>query len=189
MGSAGVRKAGRGRPLGAAQEGGLPATSEGQIVRIADRIAYLHHDMDDAIRAGLIAEGEIPADVRAILGASRGAWIGQMVKDLVVTSWDQPVMMQSEPVRQALNTLKDFLADRVYRGPEARGEVQKAQRLLRELFAYYLEHPDEMPAEHQARMAQGDPPPRAVGDFLAGMTDRYAIRLAEALLVPRTWPA
>lgn len=176
-----------GTTLAGAHEEGLPATIEGQIVRVADRIAYVHHDTDDAVRAGLISEGEVSADARAVLGQWRGEWIGRMVTDLVAASWGQPVIQQSEAVRKALNTLKDFLADRVYRGPQARVEVRKAQRLLRELFAYYMDHLDEIPAEHQELRAQGDPPMRVVGDFLAGMTDRYAIRTGEALFVPRTW--
>lgn len=176
-----------GTTLASAHEEGLPATIEGQIVRVADRIAYVHHDTDDAVRAGLISEGEVSADVRTVLGQWRGEWIGRMVTDLVAASWGQPLIQQSEAVRKALNTLKDFLADRVYRGPQARVEVRKAQRLLRELFVYYMDHLDEIPAEHQELRAQGDPPMRVVGDFLAGMTDRYAIRTGEVLFVPRTW--
>ncbi len=168
-------------------EEGLPSTVEGQIVRVADRIAYVHHDTDDAIRAGLITEAETPADVRVVLGQTRGEWIGRMVRDLVASSRDQPVIQQSEPVRTALNVLKDFLTDRVYHGPVARVEVRKARRLVKELFAYYLDHLQEIPEEHQERMARGDPAVRVVGDFLAGMTDRYAIRLATSLFVPRTW--
>jgi len=164
----------------------LPSTIEGQIVRLADRIAYVHHDTDDAIRAGLISEGEVSEEVRTILGARRAEWIGRMVTDLVTASWDQRTIQQSEPVRRALNTLKDFLAEHVYHGPAARVEVRKAQRLLQQLFAYYLEHLDELPAEHYALCAQGELPMRVVGDFLAGMTDRYAIRMAEALFIPRT---
>ncbi len=165
----------------------LPSTIEGQIVRVADRIAYVHHDTDDAIRARLISEGEVSPEVRAVLGPHRGEWIGRMVTDLVAASWEQPTIQQSEPVRRALNTLKDFLAERVYRGPAARIEVRKAQRLLRELFAHFLDHPEELPAEHHALRAQGEAPIRVVGDFLAGMTDRYAIRMAEGLFIPRTW--
>ncbi len=177
----------RGTTLGELSEEGLPATTEGQIVRVADRIAYVHHDTDDAIRAGLIQEADVPTAVRTVLGQTRGEWIGRMVRDLVACSWGQPIIQQSDPVRTALNVLKDFLADRVYHGPAARGEVRKAQRLLKELFAYYLDHPQEIAAEHQEVMVHGESTVRVVGDFLAGMTDRYAIRLAESLFMPRTW--
>ncbi len=173
-------------PLELSEEG-IPATVEGQIVRVADRIAYVHHDTDDAIRAGLITEADVPKVVRTVLGQTRGQWIGRLVHDLVDCSWEQPVIHQSEPMRTALNILKDFLADRVYRGPVAQVEVPKAQRLLKQLFAHYFEHPDEVSEEYKELMARGESAVRVVGDFLAGMTDRYAIRLAESLFVPRTW--
>ena len=165
----------------------LPTTLEGRIVRLADRIAYVHHDMDDAIRAGLITEREVPAAVRNVLGQSRGQWLGRMVHDLVAASQEARTIQLSEEVRVALNMLKDFLTARIYRGPVAAAEVQKAQRLVKALYAYYLEHPDEVSSETRDMIAQGEPVPRVVGDFLAGMTDRYAIRLGEALFVPRTW--
>lgn len=175
------------RSLADARAEGLPATVEAQIVRFADRIAYVHHDMDDAVRAGVVSEGDVPAGVATVLGTHRGEWIGRMVSDLVAASWDQPVIQQTEPVRAALNTLKDFLAQHVYLRTEAMVEVRKAQHLLRELFAYYLDHLDDVPSEYQAFVARGEPPARVVGDFLAGMTDRYAIRVAEGLLIPRMW--
>jgi len=177
----------RSRTLAGAQEEGLPSTVEAQIVRFADRIAYVHHDMDDAVRAGLISEADVPANVLTVLGDHRGEWIGRMVLDLVAASWDQQIVQQTEPVRTALNTLKDFLSDRIYLSAGAKLEVRKAHHLLRELFAYYLDHLAEIPREHQEVVSRGDPPLRVVGDFLAGMTDRYAIRVAEELLLPRMW--
>ncbi len=165
----------------------LPATLEGQVVRLADRIAYVHHDTDDAIRAGLVTEREVPAEVRAHLGQTHGEWLGRMVRDLVSASQDQPTIRLSDSVREAQNTLKDFLAARVYRGPAASAEVVKAKRLVQALYEHYLAHPDEIPSEYRDLIARGDPVGRAVGDFLAGMTDRYAIRLADALFIPRSW--
>ncbi len=165
----------------------LPATLEGQVVRLADRIAYVHHDTDDAIRAGLVTEREVPAGVRAQLGQTRGEWLDRMVRDLVSASQDQPTIRLSDSVREAQNTLKDFLASRVYRGPAASAEVVKAKRLVQALYEHYLAHPDEISSEYRELIARGDPVGRVVGDFLAGMTDRYAIRLAEALFIPRSW--
>jgi len=165
----------------------LPATLEGQVVRLADRIAYVHHDTDDAIRAGLIAEQDVPRRVREVLGAARGGWLGRMVRDLVSSSGDQPTIRPSEDVRAALNALVDFLTERVYRGPSAAMEVAKARRLVRALYDYYLTHPDEVSLEYRDLIARGDPAGRVVGDFLAGMTDRYAIRLAESLFIPHAW--
>lgn len=165
----------------------LPATLEGQVVRLADRIAYVHHDTDDAIRAGLVTEREVPANVRAQLGQTRGAWLSRMVADLVSASQDQPTIRLTDSVREAQNTLKNFLAARVYRGPGASAEVVKAKRLVQALYAHYLAYPEEISSEYRELIARGDPVGRVVGDFLAGMTDRYAIRLAEALFIPRSW--
>ncbi len=166
---------------------GLPATLEGQVARLADRIAYVHHDTDDAIRAGLVTEREVPAEVRARLGQTHGEWLGRMVHDLVASSRDQRTIRLSDHVREALNTLKDFLAARVYRGPAAEVEVAKARRLVQALYEHYLSHPEEISPEYRELMAGGDAVGRVVGDFLAGMTDRYAIRLAESLFIPRSW--
>lgn len=170
----------------------LPATWEGQVVRLADRIAYVHHDTDDAARAGLIAEDEVPPDVRAVLGQHRGEWLGALVGDLVQTTERAGTVGLSDRAREALNRLKDFLTDRVYKGPAAAGEVDGAQRLVLALYAYHLEHPEDLSPEYRELIEQGEALPRVVGDFLAGMTDRYAIRaaeihLGETLFSPRSW--
>lgn len=159
----------------------LPATFEGQIVRLADRIAYVHHDTDDAVRAGLIREDEVPRGVREVLGQTRAQWIGVMVRDLVQSSAPAETARLSDGVRIALNRLKDFLSERVYRGPATADEVARAQALLRALYDHHLTHPEDLSAECQDLLERGEPIGRVVGDFLAGMTDRYAIRLAERL--------
>lgn len=168
-------------------DAGLPQTLEGQVARLADRIAYVHHDTDDAIRAGLLREEDIPQEVRKVLGRTPGRWLDTLVRDVVTTSEDQPRVGMSEPIRQALNRLKDFLFERVYLNPQAKGEEPRAKRLLRMLFDYYLEHLDEVPEEYRELLDRGEEPPRLVGDFLAGMTDRYAIRKAEQLFFPKGW--
>ncbi len=169
-------------------EDGLPATLEGQVARVADRIAYVHHDMDDAVRAGLLQEEEIPREVREVLGPTRGRWLDVLVRDVVQTSEGRPRIAMSEPVRRALDSLKDFLLQRVYLDPGAKAEEPRAQRLLRMLFTYFLEHPDQLSPEYRRLMALGEPVPRVVCDFLAGMTDRYVVRIAESLLLPKRWP-
>jgi dGTPase len=166
----------------------LPHTVEGQLARVSDRVAYVHHDMDDAIRAGLISERDVPAPVREVLGATRGRWIDSTVRDIVTQSAGQPRIRISEPVRSALNELKNFLFARVYRGSEAKADVSKAQRLLHELFEYFVDHPAEMGDEARQSLEAGHTGvERAVCDFLAGMTDRFAIRTHERLFVPRAW--
>jgi dGTPase len=166
---------------------GLPTTLEGQVVRLADRVAYVHHDTDDAIRAELIREPDVPPSVRGVLGSARAGWLGRMVRDLVSASRDQPTIRLSDDVRVALNALKDFLAERVYRGPASAGEMAKAKRLVQALYAYYFDHPDEISPEYRDLVRQGESVGRVVGDFLAGMSDPYAIRLGEALFMPRRW--
>lgn len=163
----------------------LPATLEGQIVRLADRIAYVHHDTDDAVRAGLIRDDDVPYAVREVLGQTRAQWIGVMVRDLVESTAPAETARLSEPVRVALNRLKDFLSERVYRSPATADEVARARALLRVLYDHHRTIPDDLSGEFQMLLDRGEPIGRVVGDFLAGMTDRYAIRLAERLFGAR----
>lgn len=171
----------------AAAESG-PETVEGQLARVADRIAYVHHDTDDAIRAGLIQERDVPEAVRRVLGQTRGQWLDTTVHDIVSHSAGAGRIQMTEDVRAALNGLKDFLFQNVYQGSAAKAEVDKAQRLLVSMFAYFADHPGEIGEEARRLLDEGrSTVPRAVCDFLAGMTDRFAIRTAERLFVPRTW--
>ncbi len=164
------------------------ATIEGQLARVADRVAYIHHDTDDAIRADLINESDVPTRVRRVLGETRGQWVDTTVRDIVAQSAERPRLGISDEVRGALDELKDFLFETVYNGSAAKAEVGKAQGLIAELFAYFVEHPDEMTGEVR-RLLDGRKATvhRAVCDFLAGMTDRFAIRLQERLFIPRGW--
>ena len=166
----------------------LPHTVEGQLARVADRVAYVHHDTDDAMRAGLISERDVPRSVRAVLGETRGQWLDLTVRDIVERSAGEPRIQIGDAIRRALNELKDFLFERVYRGSTAKADVGKAQRLLHELFEYFVAHPDEMGDEAREPLESGRTSvERAVCDFLAGMTDRFAIRTHERLFVPRAW--
>jgi dGTPase len=166
----------------------MPATLEGQIARVADRVAYVHHDTDDAIRAGLIDERDVPAAVREALGETRGAWVDTTVRDIVARSAGRARLEMGDDVRVALNRLKDFLFEAVYNGSAAKAETGKAQRLLADLFAYFVEHPQEMSDEFRGLAERGQATAqRAACDFLAGMTDRFAIRMQERLFVPKAW--
>jgi len=165
----------------------LPHTVEGQVARVSDRVAYVHHDTDDAIRAELISEHDVPRAVLDVLGPG-GRWIDSTVRDIVEHSAGQPRIRMSDPVRRALNELKDFLFDHVYLGSAAKADVSKAQRLLRELFEYFVAHPGETGDEARRSFDAGQAGvERSVCDFLAGMTDRFAIRTHERLFVPRAW--
>jgi dGTPase len=161
-----------------------PATLEAQIVRFADRIAYINHDLDDAVRAGVLDAGELPRRPLDMLGHTHGARINRLVIDLIDQSVDQPEVSLSPDVFSALDTLRDFLFEQVYTREGAQIEHEKAVRLIRDLFSYFLEHPDEMSPEYH--QAPGDLPTR-VADFIAGMTDRYALRTYERLFLPQGW--
>ncbi len=159
-------------------------TLEGRVVSFADRIAYVNHDVDDAIRAGILRPGDLPENVRATLGETHGERIDTLVADLVATSADGPEIGLSAPILASLQQFREFLFDRVYLREEATEEHRKAVGVVRALFAHYLEHPDEIPAEYRA--SPGDPATE-VADYIAGMTDRFALRTYERLFLPRAW--
>jgi dGTPase len=161
-----------------------PATLEGQVARFADRIAYVNHDVDDAIRADVIAPADLPAQATAVLGETHGKRIDTLVTDLVTQSDGVDVLRLSDEVFAALDALRDFMFERVYVRSEAAEEQRKCVELVRTLFRYYLEHPEALPAD--ARRAPGDLPDH-VADHIAGMTDRYALRTYEQLFLPQGW--
>jgi dGTPase len=161
-----------------------PSTIEAQVVRFADRIAYVNHDVDDAIRAGVLDPSELPREAVEILGARHAERIDTLVSDLVGTSEEGPEIRLTDPVAEALDRLRNFLFDRVYLREDAAQEQQKAIGLVRALFSHYLDHPDEVPEEYH--LAPGDLPTR-IADYIAGMTDRYALRVYEQLFLPRGW--
>jgi dGTPase len=161
-----------------------PSTLEAQVVRFADRIAYLNHDLDDAVRAGVLSPGELPAAPLAVLGQTHSERISTLVTDLVTQSQDQAEIRLSPEVFTALDTLRDFMFEQVYLREGTREDHEKAVKLIRDLFAYYLEHPDQLPAEYHR--SPGDLPTH-VADHIAGMTDRYALRTYERLFLPQGW--
>ena len=167
---------------------GEPETPEGWVVRYADKIAYLHHDIDDAMRAGIISEGDLPIDVRMALGKERGDRLDTMIYDIVVTSYGKPEVTMSDEVLEATNTLRKYMFKNVYLAGPAKTEDQKAQSLLWELLQYFEKYPERMPAEHQ-RIAETDGVKRAVADYIAGMTDRYALDTYTSLFIPSSWGA
>jgi len=162
----------------------MPATLEGQVARFADRIAYVNHDVDDAIRAGIISAHDLPPLAVGVLGATHGGRINTLVTDMFDQSEDAEQVALSEPVLDALDELRNFLFDRVYLRSEARSEQEKAISLVRSLFAYYLEHPEDIPEEY--RGTPGDVRTH-IADYIAGMTDRYALRTYEQLFLPQGW--
>jgi dGTPase len=154
-----------------------PATLEGKIVRLLDRVAYINHDIDDALRAGVIKASDLPADAIAELGDNGPHRIDALIHDLVEHSEVAGDIVQGEPARSAMYKLRSFMFEHVYLGPEARREHARIEGVIRTLFDYYCEHPETMPE------SEGDTA-RRVTDYIAGMTDRYCIRMFEALSVP-----
>ena len=156
-----------------------PATLEGQIVKLVDRVAYINHDIDDALRAGILRPEDLPADEIELLGATGSARIDTLVLDIVERSRDARDIVQSEEIGGAMLRLRKFMFDRVYLGPLARGEHDRVRRAMRGLFDHYMEHPDEVPPlDPEANDCQ------RAADYLAGMTDRYCIAKFAELTVP-----
>jgi dGTPase len=159
-----------------------PSTMEGQVARYADRLAYVNHDIDDAIRAGLLSEDDLPEDVTKVLGHSHGQRIETLVNDIVRSTAEGPEVRMSEAVFAALDSLRDFMFERVYLREEAAAEQEKAVGVIRALVQYHRDHPEEIPQEY-AR-APGGLEDRVV-DYVAGMTDRYALATYERLFLPQ----
>jgi dGTPase len=165
--------------------GELPATLEGQVTGIADRIAYVNHDIDDAIRGGVLTEEDLPAGPKEVLGRYHGTRITTMVQDMVRASKGADSIRMSDDVWAAMMELRRFLFDNVYLSSDAKIEEPKAYTLVRKLFEHYMEHPEAMPPPPEVRA--DDPLPRLVTDYIAGMTDRFALRTYEQLFLPRKW--
>ena len=157
-------------------------TLEGRIVATADRIAYVNHDIDDAIRAGILREADLPEATHRVLGADHSARIETLVRDMVETSAAEGDIRMSEPVWDAMMELRAFLFANVYTAPPVMAEVEKATHLIADLFDYYAAHIEEVPADYRA-ISEGDDL-RAVTDYIAGMTDRYATSTYQRLFIP-----
>lgn len=160
-------------------------TPEGKIVRIADRIAYINHDIDDAIRAGIMRSSDIPLHLRDVLGETYGDRIDTLVRDAVFSSVGPDIHMSDE-IGGAMDELRDFMFENVYRNPVAKSEETKARSMLLHLYSYFTNHPGELPWEQQQFVEQYGIE-RAVADYIAGMTDNYATARFSELFIPRGW--
>lgn len=167
---------------------GHPSTLEGQVVRFSDKIAYVHHDMDDAQRAGIITENDISASLREFLGQTTRERLNTFVHDVIEHSIDQSSIQMSAPVEQALMDLRSEMFQKVYLNPIAKREESKAIKMLTELYAYYIDHPEAMSREYVALIEKkGVPKDRAVCDWLSGMTDQYSMKKFKEIFIPRAW--
>ena len=164
----------------------IPETMEGQIVRRSDQIAYVNHDIDDAVRAGILQDSDIPRSIRLALGDHHSQRINTLVCDMILSSREAGSIMLSPAVDQALKELRAFMFEKVYRNPLAKGQETKAQDMLKRLYEYYFNHPDALPEDFQPQLSF-DGMERTVCDYIAGMTDNYAVDKYTEIFIPMGW--
>lgn len=165
---------------------GRPCTLEGHILSYADRIAYINHDIDDSIRAGFLSEDELPRECVAVLGNSHGRRINTLILDIVTQSAGRNEIRMSEPVMEQFVKLRAFMFEHVYRNQGAKREEGKAKRILEELYRHYLKNIDMLPDDFKRHIDE-DGRERVVADYIACMTDNYAVRDYERLFVPKSF--
>ena len=164
----------------------MASTLEGVVVKFADRIAYINHDIDDAVRAGILRQDDIPADLRAVLGEGHSERINRMVLSIITSSTDKPTITMTDEVQQATDALRKFMFENVYEDKVAKREDAKSKALLVSLYEYFCTNPEKMPREYFVNV-ENEGVERCVCDYVSGMTDRYAIELYNELYVPQVW--
>lgn len=160
-------------------------TPEGRIIKFADRIAYINHDIDDAVRAGILKSEDIPHDLRQILGDTHGVRINTLVMDIIFNSKNGEIQMSPE-INDAMNRLREFMFEAVYKNPQAKGEEEKANVMLSHLYEHFYTYPEKLPCEYLGYL-DVYPKGRVVCDYISSMTDRYAVRVFNELFVPKVW--
>ena len=167
---------------------GSPATLEGHVVRLSDKIAYINHDIDDAIRAKLFTEEDLPSEYTDILGHSVRERLNTMIHDLIYQSLDRPEIVMSPGMEAAMHGLRRWMFENVYSGKRQPGRKGRAQQLAASLYHWYVDHPDQLPREYLDRMeTRKEELSRTVCDYVAGMTDVFAIERFKELFVPKSF--
>ena len=169
------------------QTSGSPSTLEGQIVQKSDKIAYFHHDMDDAMRAGILTEEEVPESIRSVAGQTTGARLDFFIHDMIRTSQGKNVIAMSGPAEKAMKEMRAFMFRRVYSDPVAKAEESRAEKLVEVLYDYYFTHVDALPVFFQKMIVDETTKMRAVCDCISAMSDHFAISTYEELFVPKAW--
>ena len=159
-------------------------TLEGRIVRLADRIAYINHDIDDACHGSVMKEEDIPSQIREVLGKSKSSRIDTLVCSVVENSTDN-IKMAPE-IEKSFDALHEFMFSMVYTNPVCKSEESKAEQLVEELFGYFIKYPEKLPEEYK-KIIVDEGVERAACDYIAGMTDRYAVKVFNDIFVPRSW--
>lgn len=167
---------------------GTPHTLEGKIVRLSDKIAYINHDIDDAIRGGILKEGDLPGEYTALLGNSTRTRLNTLIHDVITHSMNQPDIRMSEEGKAAMPGLRQFMFANVYRNPAAKGEEEKAIHMITNLYEYYVRNPKLLPKGYLDTVERrGESKERAVCDYIAGMTDSYAVKKFQEYFIPESW--
>ena len=164
----------------------IPETLEGQIVRMADRIAYINHDIDDARRAGILENSDIPSEITEILGLTHSERINTLVLDIIHCSRGKDHLERTPEIVAAMEDLRDFMFERVYRNPVAKGEEHKANDIIGILYEHYMKHPEDIPPDFRPQL-DFDGIERTVLDYIAGMTDKYAVYKFSEIFIPTAW--
>ena len=165
----------------------MPHTLEGKIVRFSDKIAYIHHDMDDAIRGGILTEADVPKEICEVIGSSPTERLDHFIHDIVTNSMDKDDILMSEPVAEAMTKIRQFMFERVYKNPVAKSEEGKAEMLMETLYQHFLKHLDDLPEEYLNLLSVGEPREKVVCDYVGAMTDRFAIAVYEDIYIPKSW--
>lgn len=170
------------------QTAGNPSTLEGKIVRLSDKIAYINHDIDDAIRAKILTEDDIPTEYTDVLGHSVKERLNTLIHDIILSSDGKDDIMVSPEVKDAMYGLRSFMFASVYTNPIAKGQESKAESLVKHLYEYYIEHIDSLPLDYRQLITKkGESLERVVCDYIAGMTDHYAIEIFREANIPKFW--
>ena len=169
------------------QTSGKPHTLEGKVVRLSDKISYIHHDMDDAVRAGILKESDVPEEIRRVIGSTPSERLDHFVHDIVTNSMGKNDICMSAPVEEAMMKMRRFMFENVYQNPVAKSEEGKAEQLMETLYQHFMKNTDEMPEEYLDLLSEGEPREQVVCDYVGAMTDRYAISMYENLYIPKSW--
>lgn len=167
---------------------GKPCTLEGKVVRLSDKIAYINHDIDDAIRGGILTEDDIPTEFTDILGTSTKSRLDGLIRDIVEHSIDKSDIYMSPEIEKAMKGLRAYMFESVYKNPVAKGQETKAESMVKSLYDYYLNNRDKLPQEFTYLIEElGEEPERVVCDYISGMSDQYSVMKYKEIFIPKFW--
>ncbi len=170
------------------QTAGRPSTLEGKVVRLSDKIAYINHDIDDAIRAHIFSENDIPEKYSRVLGNTTKSRLNTMIKDIILNSMGKNDICMSDEIGGAMTQLRQFMFESLYQNPTAKSEESKADKLITELYSYYAGNPDALPDNFKNLVKiRGEKIEQVICDYIAGMSDQYSVEKFEEIFVPKSW--